>query len=154
MEILLQPVRTHTLHRCPSYKIPPCKSPSWHLSHCRKLLIFDPPLPQQLSESHSVMSDSLQLHELYSPWNSPSQNPGVGSVSLCQGIFPTQGLNPGLPHCRRILYQLRREGSPFNWRIIALQNFVVFCQTSTWINHRYTYIPSLLKLPPIWQEDS
>jgi len=37
----------------------------------------------------------------------------------------------------------------FYWRIIALQNFVVFCQTSTWINHRYTYIPSLLKLPPI-----
>ena len=37
----------------------------------------------------------------------------------------------------------------FNWRIIALQNFVVFCQTSTWISHRYTYIPSLLNLPPI-----
>ena len=37
----------------------------------------------------------------------------------------------------------------FYWRIIVLQNFVVFCQTSTWISHRYTYIPSLLKLPPI-----
>ena len=37
----------------------------------------------------------------------------------------------------------------FNWRIIALQNFVVFCQTSTWISHRYTYILSLLNLPPI-----
>ena len=37
----------------------------------------------------------------------------------------------------------------YYWRIIALQNFVVFCQTSTWINHRYTHIPSLLKLPPI-----
>ena len=36
----------------------------------------------------------------------------------------------------------------FNWRIIALQNFVVFCQTSTWISHRYTYVPSLLSLPP------
>ena len=36
----------------------------------------------------------------------------------------------------------------FNWRIIALQNFVVFSQTSTWISHRYTYIPSLLNLPP------
>ena len=36
-----------------------------------------------------------------------------------------------------------------NWRIIALQNFVVFCQTSAWISHRYTYIPSLLNLPPI-----
>ena len=37
----------------------------------------------------------------------------------------------------------------FNWRIIALQNFVVFCQTSTWISHRYTYVPFLLNLPPI-----
>ena len=36
----------------------------------------------------------------------------------------------------------------FNWRIISLQNFV-FCQTSTWISHGYTYIPSLLNLPPI-----
>ena len=36
-----------------------------------------------------------------------------------------------------------------NWRIIALQNFVLFCQTSTWISHRYIYIPSLLNLPPI-----
>ena len=37
----------------------------------------------------------------------------------------------------------------FYWRIIALQNFVVFCQTSIWISHRYTYIPSLLNLPPL-----
>jgi len=37
----------------------------------------------------------------------------------------------------------------FYWRIIALQNFVVSCQTSTWISHRYRYIPSLLNLPPI-----
>ena len=41
------------------------------------------------------MSDSLQLHGLYSPWNSPGQNTGVGSLSLVQGIFPTQGSNPG-----------------------------------------------------------
>ena len=38
--------------------------------------------------------DSLQPHGLYSPWNSPGQNTGVGSLSLLQGIFPTQGLNP------------------------------------------------------------
>ena len=42
-----------------------------------------------------VVSDSLQLHGLYSPWNSPGQNTGVGSLSLVQGIFPTQGSNPG-----------------------------------------------------------
>ena len=58
------------------------------------------------SESCSIMSDSFQSHGLYSPWNSPGQNAGVGSLSLLQGIFPTQGSNPGLLHCRRILYQL------------------------------------------------
>ena len=40
------------------------------------------------------------------PWNSPGQNTRVGSFSLLQGIFPTQGSNPGLPHCRQNLYQL------------------------------------------------
>ena len=44
----------------------------------------------------SVVSDSLQPHRLYSPWNSPGLNTGVGSLSLLQGMFPTQGLNPGL----------------------------------------------------------
>ena len=56
------------------------------------------------SESHSVMSNSLWPHGLYSSWNSPGQNTGVGSLSLFQGIFPTQGSNPGLPHCRQILF--------------------------------------------------
>ena len=58
------------------------------------------------SGSCSVVSDSLWPHELYSPWNSPGQNTGVVSLWLLQGIFQTQGSNPGLPHCRRILYQL------------------------------------------------
>ena len=47
-----------------------------------------------------------------SPWDSPGQNTRVGSLSLLQGIFPTQGSNPGLPHYRRILYQLSHQGSP------------------------------------------
>ena len=51
--------------------------------------------------SHSVVSNSLQPHGLYSSWNSPGQNAGVGSLSLLQGIFPTLGLNPGLPHAGR-----------------------------------------------------
>ena len=58
------------------------------------------------------MSSSLRPHGLFSPWNSPGQNTGVGSLSVLQGIFPTQGLNPGLLHCRQILYQLSYEGSP------------------------------------------
>ena len=46
------------------------------------------------------------------PWNSPGQSTGVGSLSLLQGIFPTQGSNPGIPHCGQILYQLSHKGSP------------------------------------------
>ena len=49
---------------------------------------------------------------LYSPWNSPGQNTGVGSLSLRQGIFPTQGSNPGLLPCRWIRYQLSHQGNP------------------------------------------
>ena len=64
------------------------------------------------SESGSVVSDSLWPHGLHSPWNSPGQNTGVGSHSLPQGLFPTQGSNPGLPHCRQILHQLSHNGSP------------------------------------------
>ena len=63
------------------------------------------------SESHSVVYDSLQPHELYSPWNSLGQNTGVGSLSLLQGIVPTQEPNPGLLHCGWILYQLSHKGS-------------------------------------------
>ena len=64
------------------------------------------------SESRSVMSDSLRPLGLYSPWNFPGQNTEVSSLSVLQGVFPTQGSNPGLPHCRRILYQLSHKGSP------------------------------------------
>ena len=59
-----------------------------------------------------VVSYSLWPNGLYNPWNSPGQNIGVGSLSLLQRIFPTQGWNPGLPHCRQILYQLSHKGSP------------------------------------------
>ena len=65
------------------------------------------------SESHSVVSDSLWPQGLYSPWNSLGQNTGAGSLSLLQEIFPAQGSNPGLPHCRRTLYQLGHKGSPY-----------------------------------------
>ena len=67
-------------------------------------------------------------HGLYSPWNSPVQNTGVGSLSLLQGIFPTQGLNPGLLHCRWILYQLSHKGSP---RILEWVAYL-FSNGSSW----------------------
>ena len=50
-------------------------------------------------------------HGLYIPWNSLGQDTKVGSLSLLQGIFPTQGSNPGLPQCKQILYQLSHKGS-------------------------------------------
>ena len=61
---------------------------------------------EKWSESCSVVSNCLWPHRLYSPWNYPGQNTAVGSLSLLQGIFPTQGSNPGLPHYRCILYEL------------------------------------------------
>ena len=54
---------------------------------------------------------TLRHHRLYSSWNSPGQNTGVGSLSLLQGIFPTKGSNPGLPYCMQILYQLSHKGN-------------------------------------------
>ena len=48
------------------------------------------------------------------PWNSPGKNTGVGSHSLLQGIFPTQGSNPGLPHFRQIIYHPGHQWSSTN----------------------------------------
>ena len=79
---------------------------------CGDSLSFDVQYLSPPSESLSVVSDSLWPHWLYSPWNSPGQNTGMGSLSLLQGIFPTQGSNSDLPQCRRILYQLSHKKSP------------------------------------------
>ena len=48
------------------------------------------------------------------PWDFPSKNTGVGCHFLLQGVFPTQGLNPGLPHCRQMLYRLSHPTEVFN----------------------------------------
>ena len=69
---------------------------------------------QEWSENHSVVFNSLRPHGLYSPWTSPGENTGVGSLSLLQGIFPTQGSNPGLLHCRQILLPVEPQGKPKN----------------------------------------
>ena len=44
--------------------------------------------------------------------DSPGKNTGVGCHAFLQGLFPTQGWNPGLPHCRQIVYCLSHQGSP------------------------------------------
>ena len=69
------------------------------------------------SVSRPVVSDSLRPHGLWParllcPWDSPGKNTGEGGHSLLQGIFPTQGSNPGLLHCRQILYRLSYREDP------------------------------------------
>ena len=65
------------------------------------------------SESCPVVSVSGDPMDCpWGPWNSPGQNTRAGGLSLLQVIFPIQGLNPGLPHCRWILYQLSHKGNP------------------------------------------
>ena len=66
------------------------------------------------------MSDSLRPHGLYSLWSSPGQNTEVGSLSLLQGLFQTQGLNTGFPHGRQILYQLSHKSERTNKKLLRL----------------------------------
>ena len=88
------------------------------------------------SESRSLM---LTLCDPMgcSPWNSWGQNTGVGSLSLPQRIFPTQGSNPGLPLCRQVLYQLSHEGSPRILECVAYPfSRISSCPRNwTWVLH-------------------
>ena len=102
----------------------------------------------------------------YSPWNSPGQNTGVGSLFLLQGIFPTQGTNPGLPHCRWIFTSWATRDNTryisftyyvqgtvcstlyvftfFFFNLFLFFYFIIlywFCHTLTWIRHRCTCVP-------------
>ncbi|XDA86624.1 hypothetical protein R6Z07F_016361 [Ovis aries] len=97
-----------SLCECPSHQTQPtlgCCSPLPHANSCSPGVLV------------SVMSDSLRPHGLWparllGPWNSPGKNSGVGCRFLLQGLFPTEGSNLGLPHCRQILYPLSHQGSP------------------------------------------
>ena len=95
------------------------------------------------SESHSIMSDSLGPHGLYSSWNSPGQNTGVGSLSLLQWIFLAQESNWRLLHCRGILYQLsylRKElKNSLTGMIFTERLNVVFYIIIWYIVNRSTY---------------
>ena len=88
---------------------------------------------QSKSESRSILSNCLQPHRLYNPWNSPGQNIRLSSLSILQGIFPTQGSNPGLPYCRQIPYQLSHKGSPplkIGQKILCFLDHI-----TTYLNH-------------------
>ena len=60
---------------------------------------------------HCIMLCYVKVTQLCPTWDFPGQNIGVCSCSLLHGIFPNQGLNSGLPHCKWILYQLSHQGS-------------------------------------------
>ena len=81
-----------------------------------------------------------------SPWNSPGQDTGGGNLSLLQGIFPTHGSNPGLLHCRQILYQLSHKGSPrilewvaYPWQIFQTQESKHGLLHCRWILYQLSY---------------
>ena len=113
------------------------------------------------------MSDSLRFHGLQTtrllcPWNSLGKNTGVGSLSLLQGIFPTQGLNLGLPHSRQILHHLSHKGScVFLWCVLIFYMIypwtvpsIVFCVFKIYIisnvswykHHSTTYLFSFIAI--------
>ena len=71
----------------------------WYTNQCVCMLV---------SQSCPTLCDP----RLLCPWNSPGGNTGVGCHSLLQGIFPIQGSNSVLLHCRQILYHLSHKGSP------------------------------------------
>ena len=74
----------------------------------------------KLSESHSVMFNSLQLHGLYSLWNYPAQNTGVGSLSLLQGNLPNPGIKPRSPTLQADSLLAEPQGKPKNTGVHSL----------------------------------
>ena len=98
-----------------------------------------PGLPWKVKVKWKSLScvDSLWTHGPYSPWNSPGQNTGVGNLSLLQGIFPIQGSNPGLPHCRQI-FLLVEPQSPGLSQTLELYYFALsFLSQLSLITHCY-----------------
>ena len=65
----------------------------------------------EVAQSRPSLCDPLDTR-LICPWDFLGKSTGVGCHSLLQEIFPIQGLNPGLPHCRQMLYRLSHQGSP------------------------------------------
>ena len=86
------------------------------------------------SESCSVMSDSLGPRGLYSTQNSPGQNTGVGSLSILQGIFPTQGMEPRSPALQADSLLAESQGTPKSTGVgsLSLLQGIFLTQESNW----------------------
>ena len=86
------------------------------------------------------MSNSLQPHGLYSPRNSPGQNTEMGSLPLSQGIFATQGSNPGLPCCRWMFHHLSHQGNPSRTRPGTKEECENCVKETVWQPNQYLLI--------------
>ena len=106
------PISPHFYPPLPSPSFLPSLPPSnIFLNVCSVLVtVLGGPWVSEMKEKWKWKSLS-HVQPFATPWNSPDQNTGMGILFLLQGIFPTQGSNPGLPHCRQILYQLSHKGS-------------------------------------------
>ena len=90
------------------------------------------------SRSEGWSPHNIVVKQEKSSWNFPGQNTGVGSLSLLQGSFPTQGFNLGLLHCRQILYQLSHWEAQECWLLLLLSCFshVQLCVTPQTAAHQ------------------
>ena len=97
---------------------------------------------------HDPMDCSLPGSSVHG--DSPGKNTGVGSHSLLQGVFMTQRLNTGLPHCRQILYQLSYQGSPSGKEPACQCRKHKRCRFSPWVGKipwRRAWQPTPVFLP-------
>ena len=82
-----------------------------HMKRCSTSLVIIVNRVKLLSRVRLFATPWTVAYQGPRPWDFPGSSPGVDCHFLLQGIFPTQGSNPGLPHCKQILYHLRHQGS-------------------------------------------
>ena len=103
--------------------------PFWEFSYLWGFSIWSKWLLKSVGEKWKTVSDSEVLEQqvkILCPWDFPGKKTGVGCHFLLQEIFPTQGLNPGLLHCRQMLYPLSHQGSPLYRSSIEKYKVVYF----------------------------
>ena len=136
-----QTLGSYTLHKWVSF-VP---FYSWVIFHC----VYICTMLCLVTRLCLTLCDPMDYSPPGSPVHadSPGKNTGVGCHT--QGIFPTQGWNPGLPHCRRILHWLSHQRSPYIYCLdtIVLQQYVSLRCTTWWCNtHRYWNMITSLRL--------